>query len=144
MAGPRTVWQSSPAAPGPTPVWRPWAQPCVGLNALPFTLTAQGPLASGRAHAGPHSANRVGAFCWGCPAPGRQAGQRDSASVTGFGAGPCHRRLAGGEGVVPRGGGGACDDASVCALFVCVIVKFKKHRVEFDSGQFGEVGAGLT
>lgn len=36
---------------------------------------------------------------------------------------------------------GACDDASVY-VFVCVTVKFKKLRVEFDLGaEFGEVGA---
>lgn len=54
------------------------AQLCLGPNALPFTPTAHGPWVSGRAHAGPHSANRVGASRWASSPgrAGRPAGQR--------------------------------------------------------------------
>lgn len=71
------------------------AQLCLGPNALPFTPTAHGPWVSGRAHAGPHSA--VWVPPGGRPALGKRAGQRDSASATGLGAGLWHRELAGGR-----------------------------------------------
>lgn len=68
---------------------------------------------------GPPLSQPCGCRPLGVSSPGRAgwpAGQRLSHGLWGRSV---PRGLAGGEGVVPRGGGGACDDASVCA-YLCV------------------------